>query len=109
MKRIVLRKPFDIDIEDAEAPVPDRGQVLVRTRTTGIAAGTEMALYRGTNHDLVLRRWGPQWEYPMHTGYEAVGEVVELGPDVSEPNGGDRVLLYGHHSCTSTVYLNMMN
>ncbi len=98
MKRIVLRKPFDIDIEDAEAPVPDRGQVLVRTRTTGIAAGTEMALYRGTNHDLVLRRWGPQWEYPMHTGYEAVGEVVELGPDVSEPNVGDRVLLYGHHA-----------
>jgi 2-desacetyl-2-hydroxyethyl bacteriochlorophyllide A dehydrogenase len=98
MKRIVLRKPFDIDIEDAETPVPDRGQVLVRTTATGIAAGTEMALYRGTNHDLVLRRWGPQWEYPMYTGYEAVGELVELGPDVSEPNVGDRVLLYGHHA-----------
>lgn len=106
MKRIVLRKPFDIDIEDAETPVPDRGQVLVRTRASGIAAGTEMALYRGTNHDLVLRRWGPQWEYPMYTGYEAVGEVVELGADVSEPNVGDRVLLYGHHAEYSAVDAN---
>ena len=98
MKRIVLTKPFNIAIEETETPVPDRGQILVRTRASGISAGTEMALYRGTNHDLVLRRWGPQWTYPMYTGYEAVGEVVELGPGVSEPNVGDRVLLYGHHA-----------
>ena len=52
MKRIMLRKPFDIDIENAAGPVPDREQVLVRTRATSIAAGTEMALYLGTNHDL---------------------------------------------------------
>ena len=57
-----------------------------------------MALYRGTNHELVLRRWGPQWEYPMSTGYEAVGEVVERGPDVVAPEIGDRVLLYGGHA-----------
>ena len=37
-------------------------------------------------------------KYPMYTRYEAVGEVVGLGPDVSEPNVGDRVLLYGHHA-----------
>ncbi len=103
MKRIVLTKPFNIDIEDVETPLPDRGQVLVRTRATGIAAGTEMALYRGTNHDLVLRRWGPQWTYPMYLGYEAVGEIIELGDGVSEPNVGDRVLLYGHHAEYSVV------
>jgi len=98
MKRIMLKEPFDIVIEDAEAPVPGRGQILVRTRATGISAGTEMALYRGTNHDLVLRRWGPQWGYPMSTGYEAVGEVVERGPEVVAPEVGDRVLLYGGHA-----------
>ncbi len=111
MKRIVLTKPFNIAIEETETPVPDRGQILVRTRASGISAGTEMALYRGTNHDLVLRRWGPQWTYPMCTGYEAVGEVVELGPGVSEPNVGDRVLLYGHHAeysvATSTQVLKL--
>ena len=98
MKRIMLRKPFDIDIENAAAPVPDREQILVRTRAIGITAGTEMALYLGTYHDLVLRRWKPQWEYPMYTGYEAVGEVVKIGPDVYEPNVGDRVLLYWHQA-----------
>ena len=98
MKRIVFTEPFNIEIEDADAPVPGRGQVLVRARVTGIAAGTEMALYRGTNHDLVLRRWGPEWDYPMYPGYEAVGEVVELGPGVTAPEIGDRVLLYGRHA-----------
>ena len=88
MKRIVLTKPFNIDIEEAETPVPDCGQILVRTRASGISAGTEMALYRGTNHDLVLRRWGPQWTYPMYTGYEAVGEVVE-----AESREGDPLLI----------------
>lgn len=93
MKRIMLRKPFDIDIKNAAAPVPDREQILVRTRAIGIAAGTEMALYLGTYHDLVLRRWKPQWEYPMYTGYEAVDKELDVlassqaGPAGAPPPG----------------------
>ena len=37
-----------------------------------------MALYLGTNHNLGLRRWKPQWVYPMYTGYEAVDKELDV-------------------------------
>ena len=52
-----------------------------------------MALYLGTNHNLVLRRWKPQWEYPMYTGYETVDKELDVlassqaGPAGEPPPG----------------------
>lgn len=84
-----------------ESPDPPLGsdQVRVRTLYSGISAGTELTYYRGTNSRL-HRRWdarlrlfrdgGGEWDEPGASGrllgYEEVGEVVELGPDV--PAGG---------------------
>ena len=39
-----------------------------------------MGLYRGTNPDLVRRRWGPKGTYLIYPGLESVGVVSERGP-----------------------------
>ena len=62
-----------------------------------------MGLYTGANPDLVRRRWGGEWVYPMYPGYEAVGVVTECGRDVSELAPGDRVVGYGGHAEYSTA------
>jgi 2-desacetyl-2-hydroxyethyl bacteriochlorophyllide A dehydrogenase len=82
--------------------------VLLRTIYSGISAGTELSVYRGTNPYL-NRRWdaerrlfgdGTTFEYPLEDwGYEQVGEVVDVGPDVSGLRSGDRVWgAWGHRS-----------
>jgi 2-desacetyl-2-hydroxyethyl bacteriochlorophyllide A dehydrogenase len=72
--------------------------VLVKTSVTGISAGTEMGLYKGTNEALVKRRWGEIWVYPMYPGYESVGRVVECGPGADRLKPGDRIISYGGHA-----------
>src|SRR5467141_5399045 len=36
---------------------------------------------------------------PLVVGAEASGEIVAVGPDVSEFNSGDRVVMYGALTC----------
>ena len=98
MRTVVISEPYRVAIEQAETPEPEPGQILVRTTVSGISAGTEMNLYRGTNPDLVRRRWGERFVYPFVPGYEAVGVVVHRSPDVTGFEIGDRVFTGGSHS-----------
>ena len=106
MKRAVIVEPYRVEIEDADVPAPKAGEMLLKTLVTGIAAGTEMNLYRGTNPDLVRRRWGANWTYPMYPGQEHVGVVVDHGPGASGPPAGTRVLGYAKHAEYSVVQAN---
>jgi len=95
-------------VEDGDAPLV-AGQVRLRTLFSGISAGTELTAYRGTNPYL-NKRWdvdtrlfhdgSTSVEYPVHGwGYEEVGEVVELGPEVVGLSLGDHVWgMWGHRS-----------
>jgi 2-desacetyl-2-hydroxyethyl bacteriochlorophyllide A dehydrogenase len=94
------------------APLPP-GHLRVRTRFSGISAGTELTAYRGTNPYLT-RAWNPAsrlfdestagLEYPVvGWGYSEVGEVVEAAPDCADlpgvPRVGDLVWgIWGHRS-----------
>ena len=98
MKTAYITKPYQVSIEEEETPEPEPGQILVRTTVSGISAGTEMNLYRGTNPDLVRRRWGERFVYPYVPGYQAVGRVVHCSPDVTGFEEGDRVFTNGGHS-----------
>lgn len=85
------------------------GQVRVRTWYSGISAGTELTAYRGTNPYLSMR-WDaarrlfvegtPTFDYPVTGwGYQEVGEVSEVAPDVTAPTPGDVVYgIWGHRS-----------
>ena len=98
MRTVVIKEPYRVAVEEVEAPEPEPGQILVRTTLSGISAGTEMNLYRGTNPDLVRRRWGERFVYPFVPGYQALGIVVHRSPDVTSFEVGDRVFTGGSHS-----------
>jgi 2-desacetyl-2-hydroxyethyl bacteriochlorophyllide A dehydrogenase len=96
----------------APEPLPP-GHLRVRTRYSGISAGTELTAYRGTNPYLT-RTWDPQARlfrddvagitYPVAGwGYSEVGEVTEVSPELDGtpglPVAGDLVWgIWGHRS-----------
>jgi 2-desacetyl-2-hydroxyethyl bacteriochlorophyllide A dehydrogenase len=72
--------PRQIALEPVELPQPDAGSLLVRTRYSGISAGTELLAYRGLlDADLPLDETigslGGTFRYPFPYGYSCVGEV----------------------------------
>jgi 2-desacetyl-2-hydroxyethyl bacteriochlorophyllide A dehydrogenase len=83
------------------------GAVRVRTRHSGISAGTELTAYRGTNplltssFDATSRLFvtgEPAFSYPVTGwGYSEVGEVVEVADGVTGLGPGDVVWgIWGH-------------
>ena len=103
--------PKRVSIREYEDPALGPNEVRLRTLYSGISAGTEMTAYRGSNPYLA-KRWEPDrrlfveghtsLEYPVEGwGYEEVGEVVEVGPGVTEVGTGDVVYgTWGHRSHT---------
>lgn len=99
--------PSKVQVLDVAVPSPGPGEVLVRTRYSGISAGTEMNVYRGlapqwsTRQDpdtgLFVDATDTDWSYPLHYGYAAVGEVVAVGEGVTTPTVGTTVFAYTPH------------
>ena len=119
--------PRRVEVTRYEAEPLPPGHVRVRTRYSGISAGTELTAYRGTNPYLT-RIWDQRsrlftsgegapapgegglseggLEYPVvGWGYSEVGEVVQVAPDVgSDPAAGQPSLgemvwgIWGHRS-----------
>ncbi len=79
-----------------ELPVPKCGpnDVLIKVRQTGIC-GTDIHIY---NWDEWSQRTIP---VPMGIGHEFMGEVAEVGSEVSGFKVGDRVSAEGHLTCGS--------
>ncbi|MEV6654055.1 zinc-binding alcohol dehydrogenase [Streptomyces sp. NPDC051219] len=114
MERVVqFTGPRQVEVAEHErAPLPP-GHLRVRTRYSGISAGTELTAYRGTNPYLT-RTWDPEArlfregaagiEYPVAGwGYSEVGEVTEVSPELAGTAGlpapGDMVWgIWGHRS-----------
>jgi threonine dehydrogenase-like Zn-dependent dehydrogenase len=107
---LALRAERDLIFEDLPATTLEPGQVRIRTLFSGISAGTELSQYRATS-PFMERMWDdryrrfrenetPSWTYPVRNlGYEEVGEVVEVGSDVTALGVGDRVFgTWGHRT-----------
>lgn len=106
---VSLSGPGRVSLEPCPSDPLGPGQVRVRTHYSGISAGTELTLYRGSNP-----RLGKEWDesarmfvprqtpvpYPLvGFGYEEVGEVVEVAPDVPDRRPGEIVWgIWGHRS-----------
>ena len=110
MGRVVtFEGPKEVSVREYEDPPLGQGEVRLKTLFSGISAGTEMTAYRGSNPYLA-KRWEPDrrlfvegetsLEYPVEGwGYEEVGEVAEVGPDVTMVHPGDVVYgTWGHRS-----------
>ncbi|MBN6033888.1 zinc-binding alcohol dehydrogenase [Amycolatopsis sp. 195334CR] len=80
-----LRAPGQGELRPVEVPAPGDGEVLVRTRYSGVSRGTEALVFRGQvpeNQHEVMRAPFQEGDFPgpVKYGYLNVG-VVEQGPD----------------------------
>ncbi len=110
MGRVVtFEGPREIGLQEYEDPALGPREVRLRTLYSGISAGTEMTAYRGSNPYLA-KRWEDDrrlfvegettLEYPVEGwGYEEVGEVAEVGREVTTVESGEIVYgTWGHRS-----------
>jgi 2-desacetyl-2-hydroxyethyl bacteriochlorophyllide A dehydrogenase len=107
---LVFTQPRTIDFEPVEDRPLEAKEVRVRTLYSGISAGTEMTAYRGSNpylskqwdpkHRLFLPSNSPSQPYPLSGwGYEEVGEVIEVHPEVTALKVGEIVYgTWGHRT-----------
>ena len=79
-------------LEDVPEPTVDRNDVLIRVDRTGIC-GTDLHIY---NWDAWAQATIP---VPMTIGHEFVGEVVEVGSNVTDFHVGEVVSGEGHVVC----------
>jgi len=98
MKQFVIKSPYNAMFEEVPVPTPDPNGLLVKTEVSGISAGTEMTLYRGTHPNLTTKKWYYWTDYPIYPGYEVVGTVESVGSEVTDFHLGDRVVGLGIHA-----------
>ncbi|MEW6751030.1 MAG: zinc-binding dehydrogenase [Candidatus Latescibacterota bacterium] len=86
MKTAIIHGPRDLRLENVDTPSPGPGDVLVRVRACGIC-GSDVHRYLGTQYARTF------FTYPMNSGHEYCGDVVETGRQVRQFRPGDRVTL----------------
>jgi propanol-preferring alcohol dehydrogenase len=94
---MLLRQPSSsveaappLDLADVAAPMPGRGDVLVRVSVCGVCR-TDLDLAEG-------RLTAPR--YPVIPGHQVIGRVVQVGDDVRDIPIGDRVgVAWIHSAC----------
>lgn len=107
--QLTIEAPFRVGVAEYDEPSLAADEVRLETRHSGLSAGTELTLFRGSNPyltkswDTALRLFRPEagsWRLPKPAiGYEEVGRVVELGEAVSGIAVGDLVWgAWGHKS-----------
>ena len=87
--RMRVLRLYDVDrlrVEEMDVPRPAAGELLVRTRASGICSGDLMDWY--------VRR-----KAPLVLGHEPAGEVAAVGPGVEDVRVGDHVALHHHAPC----------
>ncbi|MDO4322542.1 MAG: zinc-binding dehydrogenase [Lachnospiraceae bacterium] len=86
MKTFVVNKDFSTEIREIPKPRYSSKQALVKTIACGMC-GTDVKLLHGTFKGF------PESVYPIMLGHEGVGEVVEVGSEVTTFKIGDKVIL----------------
>ena len=98
-KRLIITGPRRAEFQEIPDPgCPARG-LLVRARMTAISTGTELRVYRGIPVDREKKLLYPGFplQFPVENGYSMVGEVLEVGSQVSGFRPGDRVFVPQPH------------
>jgi 2-desacetyl-2-hydroxyethyl bacteriochlorophyllide A dehydrogenase len=78
--------PRRVAVEPVRVRPPGPGEVLVRTRFSGVSGGTELLAYRGEVDpelalDETLGSLGGTFAYPFAYGYACVGEIERSGAE----------------------------
>lgn len=94
MRQVFLTDVGNLELREVPVPEPESGEVLIRVIRASVCNGSDGALYSGRREIPVAYPW---MELPHPVGHECAGEVVAVGPDVSNVDVGQRVasLRYG--------------
>lgn len=92
-KSLLLVAPRRLEWVSEELALLKPHEVRIRTGASAISIGTELAHYTGES------RHSTSDHYPMMTGYESLGTVIETGSEVHGLPIGTRVVAsYGHRT-----------
>ena len=103
-KQLWFLEPGKVEIREHELASLAPDEVLVRTKVSGISAGTEMLVYRGQIPkdlalDVSIKAFeGLDGSYPMPYGYACVGLVEETGRDLDKNLKGKKVFAFQPHA-----------
>jgi L-iditol 2-dehydrogenase len=90
MKAVVLSAPNSFELRsDVPVPQPRAGEVLLRVKSTTIC---------GTDRKILAGQF-PGTPFPHVPGHEFSGEIVDVGPTVTELQPGTRVGVEVHVGC----------
>ncbi|HEY0075454.1 MAG TPA: zinc-binding dehydrogenase [Abditibacteriaceae bacterium] len=94
MQGVVLPGNRQLEFREFSVPKPGRGQVLLRMKASSLCGSDLRAIYRPTDQGS-----GPEAYRGVIAGHEPCGQIVEVGPDVSRFQTGDRVAVYHISGC----------
>jgi L-iditol 2-dehydrogenase len=94
MKACVLKKPFELVIDDVEQRQPADDEVLIGVKAAGIC-GSDLHAYRGTH---------PFRKPPIISGHEFSGRVEAVGRDVRKVRSGEPVTVEPWTHCGMCAY-----
>jgi len=84
---LYLTEPYRVEIREEPSVSLGPRQARAKTLYSGLSHGTEMNTYRGRTN----------WGLPSHSGYSAVGQVVEVGSEFTGAKEGDILFQYAPH------------
>lgn len=99
MRRLIVTGPRKVTFEEVADPACPRNGLVVRARLTAVSPGTEIRVYRAVPVDAAgqfLHERVP-FALPAENGYSMVGDVVEVGREVTGFAPGDRVFVPAPH------------
>jgi len=89
MKAAVIKSNSNIEIKNIEKPPIGPGDMLVKMRACGIC---------GSDVEKVFGKYG---QPSMRLGHEPAGIITQIGSEISNFSGGDRVFTHHHVACYS--------
>lgn len=92
---IVFTGQQKCEVVEEQVSNPSPHDVLVHTVVSLTSTGTESFCYRGVFD--TGTGWSNWVNYPFYPGYSAVGEITEVGSNVSSLKVGDRVYTGANH------------
>ena len=92
-------------VGELDRPEPGPDEVVVRTAVSAVSAGTELLVYRGAVDDgapadVNLPALDGRLDFPLPSGYAAVGTVTEVGERVDPDWRGETVFGFSPHRST---------
>lgn len=103
VRELIAPAPNQIAWREVASRLLQPNEIRVRSHYGAAKHGTEMSLFKGTasprgGYDKTLRLHRPELpgvNYPVRLGNIIVGEVVEVGSEVTQHQVGDMVFSYG--------------